>query len=97
MQGKEIDMEALRTRNELAIAIGNGKMNARGDKLGPGGKVHQKRDEVVAEYYDTNPKSMQNRAPIADTPVSQPTPSVEIQPEVTPAPQSVITEGKKKV
>jgi hypothetical protein len=62
MQGKEIDFESLRARNELAIAVGNAKMNARGDKLGPGGTVEKKREEVVAEYYDTNPKAAVRKA-----------------------------------
>jgi hypothetical protein len=88
MQGKEIDLEALRTRNELAIAVGNGKMNARGDKLGPGGVIEKKRDEVVAEYYETNPKAAVQQAPITET--SAPTPPVApvAQPQV---------EVKKKV
>jgi hypothetical protein len=39
MQGKQIDMEKLQLRNELAPAIGNMKVNARGDELGAGGKI----------------------------------------------------------
>ena len=45
MQGKAIDFDALRTRNEKSIAVGNAKTNARGDTLGKGGKVVKKRDE----------------------------------------------------
>ena len=57
MQGKEIDLEKLMNQNELMPAIGNMKVNARGDELGPGGKIIKKREEVVAEYYENNPKS----------------------------------------
>ena len=39
MQGREIDMEKLMQKNELTQAVGNAKVNARGDKLGPGGKI----------------------------------------------------------
>jgi hypothetical protein len=39
MQGKEVDMFKLIARNELTPAVGNVKVNARGDKLGPGGKI----------------------------------------------------------
>jgi len=39
MQGKEVDMFKLIARNELTPAVGNAKVNARGDKLGPGGKI----------------------------------------------------------
>ena len=56
-QGKEIDMEKLIQKNELTPAVGNAKMNARGDKLGPGGKIIKTREEVVAEYYEANPKA----------------------------------------
>ena len=39
MQGKAIDMDLLRQRNELTPAVGNVRVNARGDELGPGGKI----------------------------------------------------------
>ena len=51
MQGKPIDMDLLRKRNELTPAVGNAKVNARGDELGPGGKIVKKREEVLADYY----------------------------------------------
>ena len=49
MQGKEIDMGKLVTQNEMTIAVGNMRVNARGDRLGPGGKVVQTREEVLAD------------------------------------------------
>jgi hypothetical protein len=48
MQGKEIDMGKLVARNEMNVAVGNMKVNARGDKLGPGGRIVQTREEVIA-------------------------------------------------
>ena len=57
MQGKEIDLDKLRMRNEMTIAVGNARVNARGDELGPGGKIIKKREEIVAEYYEANPKA----------------------------------------
>ncbi len=56
MQGKEVDMDKLMRANELMPAIGNIRVNARGDELGPGGTVIRKREEVMAEYYENNPK-----------------------------------------
>jgi hypothetical protein len=53
-QGKMINMDTLRVRNEETIAVGNMKTNARGDELGPGGVVVKTRDQVMKEYYDTN-------------------------------------------
>ena len=49
--GREIDMEKLKNQNELALAVGNAKVNARGDELGPGGKIIKKREDVLKEYY----------------------------------------------
>jgi len=52
MQGKTIDMDMLRQRNELTPAVGNARVNARGDELGPGGKIVRKKEEVLKDYYD---------------------------------------------
>jgi hypothetical protein len=54
MQGKEIDMEKLALRNELTPAVGNAKVNARGDELGPGGRIERTREKVMADYYKLN-------------------------------------------
>jgi len=51
MRGKQVDMDLLRKRNELTPAVGNARVNARGDELGPGGQIIKKREDVVAEYY----------------------------------------------
>jgi hypothetical protein len=54
MQGKQVDMDLLRQRNELTPAVGNAKVNARGDKLGPGGGIVKKREDIVQEHYKSN-------------------------------------------
>jgi hypothetical protein len=46
-KGKEIDLGKLISKNELTPAVGNANVNARGDKLGPGGKIIQRREELV--------------------------------------------------
>jgi hypothetical protein len=50
-RGQSIDMETLRLANEDTIAVGNMKVNARGDELGFGGKVIKTRKEVIDETY----------------------------------------------
>ena len=60
MQGKEIDMDKLAAQNELMPAIGNMKVNARGDELGAGGQIIRKREDVIAAYYEQNPKARIN-------------------------------------
>jgi hypothetical protein len=58
MQGKEIDMEKLTLVNELTPAVGNYRVNARGDELGDGGQIVRTREEIMADYYDRNPRSV---------------------------------------
>ncbi len=50
MQGRQVDMDLLRQKNELTPAVGNAKVNARGDELGPGGKIIKTREQVLADY-----------------------------------------------
>jgi hypothetical protein len=58
LNGREIDMHKLSLQNEMTVAVGNVRVNARGDELGPGGKIVKKREEVLKEYYDTNPNAI---------------------------------------
>ena len=53
-QGRSIDMDAMRINNEQAVAVGNMKVNARGDELGPGGTVVRTRNQIVQDYYNSN-------------------------------------------
>ena len=52
--GDGIDMDMLRLANENTIAIGNMEVNARGDQLGPGGKVIKTRAQVMSEHHALN-------------------------------------------
>jgi hypothetical protein len=72
-QGKEIDIEKLMRQNELTQAVGNANMNARGDQLGPGGKIVKKREDIIAEYYEANPKAKQRAPSVQTTVVAEPT------------------------
>ena len=53
LRGKVVDMELLRKRNELTPAVGNARVNARGDELGPNGTILRKREEIVSDHYAT--------------------------------------------
>ena len=48
-RGIPVDMDRLRLANEQTIAVGNMKVNARGDQLGAGGKIIKTRQQVMAE------------------------------------------------
>jgi hypothetical protein len=90
MQGREVDMEKLMRQNELVPAVGNMKTNARGDQLGPGGKIIKKREEIVAEYYEANPKAAPRKAAgvgVQTTAVETPIP--------TPAPKTKKTQSEE--
>jgi len=52
-QGRQLDMETIRLQNELVPALGNMRVNARGDQLGPGGKIVKTREMIMDEYYKT--------------------------------------------
>jgi len=51
MNGKVVDMDLLRQRNELTPAVGNVRVNARGDELGKGGKIVRTREQMLADFY----------------------------------------------
>jgi len=55
MQGKQIDMDLLRQKNELTPAVGNARVNARGDELGPGGKIIRTREQILSDYQKEHP------------------------------------------
>lgn len=52
--GKRVNIDAIIAQNETTIAVGNMKVNARGDQLGPGGKVEVTRDKVMQNHYKFN-------------------------------------------
>jgi hypothetical protein len=58
MRGKEIDMEKMNLQNELLPAVGNMKVNARGDEIGAGGKIVRTREQILQDYYDSNPRAV---------------------------------------
>ena len=72
MQGKAIDMDLLRQRNELTPAVGNVRVNARGDELGPGGKIIKKREEVLRDYYEDNVEPTEFEASEKEPTVEEP-------------------------
>jgi hypothetical protein len=58
LRGKAVDMEKLALKNEDQIAVGNVRVNARGDELGPGGKIVRTREQVLQDYYKNNPNAV---------------------------------------
>jgi len=59
MQGKEIDFDRLRLSNELTPAIGNMRVNARGDEIRPNGEIVRSRDEITEQITQKEIKQIQ--------------------------------------
>jgi hypothetical protein len=72
MQGKQVDMDLLRQRNELTPAVGNAKVNARGDELGAGGKIIRKKEELLKDYYASS-KGVVDEQPVKKSQHNTPT------------------------
>jgi len=89
-QGKKIDMDTLRQRNELTPAVGNARVNARGDQLGPGGRIVKSREDAMRDYYEDNPQA----APDEVAQVEQPVEDVA-EPVQTKAQKKSVDNAKK--
>ena len=61
-QGKNIDLEKLKLQHELVQAVGNMRVNARGDQLGAGGEVVRAREEMIDQHYQANVAKRRNVA-----------------------------------
>ena len=86
MQGKQIDIDLLRKRNELTPAVGNSRVNARGDELGPGGKIVKNKQDNVQAYYES-PKAVVGAVvpdPVVEPPVKKPA-EVAVKPKTRSA------------
>ena len=82
MQGRMVDIEKLRGANENVQAVGNMKVNARGDVLGPGGTVVKPKEKVMKEYYQTPKGRAQDNPRIKTPPPKQ---------KMPPQPKPVVT------
>jgi hypothetical protein len=78
--GKQIDVDHLALKNEHVIAVGNMRVNARGDELGPGGKIVKTKDQLMKEYYTLN-------TPVATDPMDHVQNTAPVKPAVSKAQQ----------
>lgn len=69
--GKSVDMDMLRLSNEDVIAVGNMRVNARGDELGTGGKVVKSRSQAMREFHKLNtPVAIEDDEILSSAPVA---------------------------
>lgn len=77
-QGKNIDMAALAARNERVRAVGNMKVNARGDTIDGTGKIILPVTQKVGEKYQ---KTVGNKTAQTRPPVNQAAQKIQPAPE----------------
>lgn len=88
-RGKIVDMNRLMSQNELMVAVSNVKINARGDELGPGGKIIRNQNSGESSYVGVPVESHITgiptvRAPVvAEAPIALVQPAPEVSPEVS--------------
>ena len=98
MQGRMVDIEKLRAANENVQAVGNMNVNARGDRLGPGGQIVTPKEKIIKKYYE-QPKGKVDDTPTKGKPM--PAPKVEtkktiqkmtpVAKKTEPKPEPVVT------
>tara|TARA_B100001057_G_scaffold494620_1_gene591601 strand:- start:695 stop:1066 length:372 start_codon:yes stop_codon:yes gene_type:complete len=65
-RGQTVDMAGLVLQNETAVALGNMKVNARGDQVNEKGQVVKTKTEQAQAYYQSNPKAAVKTVSIKD-------------------------------
>ena len=65
-RGQAVDMSGLVLANETTVAVGNMKVNARGDTVDSDGKVVKTKTEQAQAYYQSNPKAAVKTVSIKD-------------------------------
>ena len=91
-KGQIIDFEALMAQN--SPALGNMRVDADGNRLGPNGEIIEKREDRVRAYYKDNPQSSTESVEpnnIVDEPKTAKTAkenkrTAPLQPDTTPEP-----------
>ena len=82
--GKPIDMAALAAKNEHTRAVGNMRVNARGDSIDANGRVIRPVTDKVNEAYSktVGNKSAQVKRPVTTKPTTTPKKAEVVKPKV---------------
>ena len=96
-KGVIIDIEALLAQNSDEPAMGNMKVNAKGDVLGKNGEIIQTAEDRARAYYTENPKSSTAKSTLKGAQPDQPAQTdSEMEPEVKTA-EAQKTEANQSV
>ena len=60
-RGKEVNIDLLRENNSKTLAVGNMRVNGRGDLIGRAGKILKTREQLENEYVKNNPNAVKQR------------------------------------
>ena len=71
-KGVVIDMEALLAQNSDEPAMGNMRVNAKGDVIGKNGEIIQTAEDRARAYYTENPKSSTAKSTLKGAQPDQP-------------------------
>lgn len=82
-KGHELDMNLLIAKNENVLAVGNARLNARGDVVGLRGEILKSREDVAAEYH------RMVAAPVKHVPLKELAEEVYVAPKKAPEPAAV--------
>ena len=96
-KGVIIDMEALLAQNSDEPAMGNMRVNAKGDVIGKNGEIIQTAEDRARAYYTENPKSSTAKSTLKGAQPDQPAQTEsELEPEVKTA-EAQKTEANQSV
>lgn len=86
-RGKYINFDDLIAQQPSTPALGNMKVNARGDRLGKGGEIVESNTRRVRAYYRDNPLSSTSSTSLKD-PVTKTAPQKPLTPDLAGEPES---------
>lgn len=66
-QGTQLDIDQLRLLNESVVAVGNMRVNARGDEVNSDGSIKTPKGEIMRSQYRMNTTQVKD-LPVAPTP-----------------------------
>jgi hypothetical protein len=103
MRGKPLDVSVFLAAHGDKPAIGNAKMNARGDIIGPGGRVIKTSAQMLSEYNRSNPKAVSKQVSLKSIKTAEfnnsisPSDAVKKAKDAIPDLQQGLKKGRKLV
>ena len=68
-RGAVLDMDRLKMANETTVAVGNNRVNARGDQLDENGNIVKPKDQIMSQHYKLGMGNVPTDGPIVESSV----------------------------